>query len=397
MAVTRTVVEILNDSLQKVAEVKNLYPLNEKGVVLRYSRELSDYGFCTFRISTRDSLLSQFGDIIKPHAYHVRIKRGLTTVWQGSIVDNTERNKKYIEIQAAEYLFYLDKVLIRRDADKPATDEDESNFKVFSSGTMASAVQTIVNNAITDLGAAHPLAGVTIGTIDNPNYPNNFTDNSSPPKQLTGGWTFSDIVSLQFDYHSALYVLKAFGIYSQADFELTPSLVFNFKPLIGQRITGMTFSYKTVGTNIVDYNIPRYGRRMANDLIGIAADDEGKVLHDFTSGRNETSINTYGLLQEARAYSDVKNKNPLAARLAEESRLLSEPEESPINIILDEKAYPLGQYGLGDLMWVDIQDNIISYKKERRIVGITINLHNTGRELITVQTNRPPSNLQGAS
>jgi hypothetical protein len=262
---------------------------------------------------------------------------------------------------------------------------------------MASAVQTIFNNAVTDLGTAHPLSAAAVGTIENPDYPNNFTDASSPPKPLTGAWNFSTDVSLQFDYHSALYVLKAFGIYTQADFELTTDLVFNFKKLIGQRITGMTFNYKPVGQNIVDYNIPRLGQRQVNDLVGIAADDEGKVLHDFTSGRDETSIATYGLLQEAKAYSDVKSKNPLAARLKEESRLVSEPEESPINIILDEKAYPLGQFGLGDLMWVDIQDHIISYRKERRIVGFTVNLHNTGREMITVQTNRPPSNLQGAS
>ena len=48
-------------------------------------------------------------------------------------------------------------------------------------------------------------------------------------------------------------------------------------------------------------------------------------------------------------------KNPLEARLAEELRLTSDPEESPINIILNEKAYPLGQYGLGDIIWVKIK------------------------------------------
>ena len=71
-----------------------------------------------------------------PTPYHVRIKRGNETVWQGAIVDNTERNRNYVEVRAVEYLFYLDKILIRRDADKPDTDEDESNFRVFKTGTM---------------------------------------------------------------------------------------------------------------------------------------------------------------------------------------------------------------------------------------------------------------------
>lgn len=396
MSKTRTRVEILNKDLEKITEIRSLYPINREGAVLRYSRELSDYGTCKFRVSTKDPIFDTFGDILEPHTYSVRIKRGEEVVWQGAIVDNTERNKNFIEVEAAEYLFYLDKILIRRDKDKPTTDEDESNFRLFNSGTMATAVTNIVNQAKADLGSSHPLAAMTIGTIENPDFPNNFTD--ADGDQLTGAWTFSDNnISLQFDYHTALYAIKAFGIYASADFELTKDLQFNFKKLLGNRISGLTFSYRTVGGNIVDYNIPRYGKRMANQIIGIAADDEGKVLHDSTAGRDSVSIKRYGLMQEPRAFSDVKHRNALAARLKEESRLLASPEESPVNIVLNEKAYPLGVYGIGDIVWLDIQDNVISYKKERRIVGITVNLHNTGREMITIQTNRPDDRFTGES
>ena len=394
LANVRTIVEILNNSLQKVAEIKALYPINNQGMILRYSRELSDYGQCTFRVSTKDPILTQFGDILKPHAYHVRVKRGNETVWQGAIVDNTERNRNYVEVRAVEYLFYLDKILIRRDADKPDTDEDESNFRVFKTGTMGSVVTDIFNQAIADLGTSHILASATIGTIETPDYPANFTDGSSPPRALTGAWSFTDAVALQYDYHSALFVIKNFGNYTNADFELTRELVFNFKKRIGNRISGITFTYNTIGGNIIDYNVPRLGMRMSNEIIGIAADDEGKILH--ATQRNSASVTTNGLLQTAKAFNDVKSKNPLEVRLAEELRLISDPEESPINIILNEKAYPLGQYGLGDIVWIKIKDHIIDFQKERRIVGITVTLHNTGRELIAIQTNRPPDNMIGA-
>lgn len=394
---TRTVVEILNKDLEKVAEIRSLYPINREGTVLRYSRELSDYGNCKFRVSTKDPIFETVDDILVPHAYHIRIKRGEEIVWQGAIVDNTERNKNFVEVEGAEYLFYLDKILIRRDKDKPDTDEDESNFRLFNSGTMSTAVTNIVNQAKADLGAEHPLAALTIGTIENPDFPNNFTDSDGDP--LTGPWAFSDDnIALQFDYHTALYALKAFGIYSSADFELNKDLEFSFKKFLGNRISGLTFSYRTIGGNIVDFNIPRYGSRMSNQIIGIAADEEGKVLHDSTAGRDSTSINTYGLLQEARAFSDVKHRNALAARLKEEARLIANPEESPVNIVLNEKAYPLGVYGIGDIVWVDIQvSNVLSYKKERRIVGITVNLHDTGREMVTIQTNRPDDRFTGES
>jgi len=394
LANVRTVVEILNSSLQKIAEIKALYPINNQGMILRYSRELSDYGQAIFRVATKDPILTQFGDILKPHAYHVRIKRGNETVWQGAIVDNTERNRNFVEVRAVEYLFYLDKILIRRDADKPDTDEDENNFRVFSSGTMGTAVGSIFNEAKIDVGTNHILANMTAGTIETPDYPKNFTDGSAPPRALTGAWSFSADVTLQYDYHSALFVIKNFGNYTNADFELTRSLVFNFKKRIGNRITGITFNYGRIGSNIIDYNVPRLGMRMSNEIIGIAADDEGKILH--ATKRNTASVQTNGLLQTAKAFNDVKSKNPLEARLNEELRLTSDPEESPINIILDEKAYPLGQYGLGDIIWVKIKDHIIDFQKERRIVGMTVTLHNTGRELVAIQTNKPPDDMVGA-
>jgi len=61
---TRTTVEILNLSLEKIAEVRNLYPINKREDVLRYSKELSDYGTATFRVSTKDPLFDAVGDIL---------------------------------------------------------------------------------------------------------------------------------------------------------------------------------------------------------------------------------------------------------------------------------------------------------------------------------------------
>lgn len=386
MAHTRTVIQIGTVSgatFSLVAVVKNLYPINRKGDILRYSKELSDYGECKFRISTKDPLLSD--DILTPHVYHIRVKRGTTTVWSGAIVDNTERNKNYIEVVAVEYDYYLDKMLIRRDASVTAGDGKE-NYRTFTSGTMAAAVTSIVNSAKTDFGSTHPLAGLVVSSsnITNPDYPAGFKN--ADGTALGGAWSFTDFVTLQFDYHSAFYVLKAFGIYANCDFEIDENLVFYFKPFIGNKQTGITFEYGTRG-NIVDYNTPRLGRRMANDLWGIAADTSGKVLH--VNQRDSDSVNTYGILQKADAFSDVKDSNFLKTRVNESLQFLKTPDDSPINIILDEKCYPLGQFGIGDIVTVKIKDHVIDYNKPRRIVGITVTLHNTGKETITIQTNTP--------
>lgn len=377
-----TTVEVLNKSLEKLAEIKNLYPINQDGVVLRYSKELSDYGEAKFRIRSNDPLLDTFGDIVEPHKYHIRIKRGDTTVWQGVIVDNTERTRNYIEVVAVEYLYYLDKILVRRTSNDPGTGEANGLYRIFNSGTMSTAVTAIVNNAISDFGSNHPLANMTVGTVENPDYPKGFTDGTSA---LTGAWSFSTTVALQFDFQTAYYIIKAFGIYTSADFEITNDLTFNFKKYIGNKVNGTSFHYGSRG-NIVDYNATRLGRRMVNDLWGIAVSTDNKALH--IEQTDSVSLNSYGKLEDATAFGDVKDSNFLKTRINENLRFTKTPDSSPINVLLNEKGYPLGQYDIGDTVNIRIKDNVIDINERRRIVGITVNLHNTGRELVTVQTNK---------
>jgi hypothetical protein len=391
---TRTVVEILNSSLNKVAEVRNLVPINEQGFILQYSKELSDFGTCRFKVSTRDPIFTEFGDILEPHRYHIRIKRGGVVVWSGVIVDNPSRNKNYVEVKGVEYEYYFDKVLIRRDTVAPSgadtTNDSWKNYRTFSSGTMASAVQTMINDAVTDFGTTHAISDLTINNIDNPSYPPGFVDANGSP--LTGGWTFSDFLSLQFDYHSVGYVLKAFGLYADADYELDENLEFNFQEFIGNKQPHVTFRYGRQG-NVVNYDLPRLGGRMTNDMWGIATTPEGVVLN--VNQRDEASVQSYGLLQGSAAYADVKDANMLRSRLSEELQFVKSPETSPVNLTVDETAYPAGMYDIGDIVNVEIHDHIISYTSPRRIVGITVTLHNTGRELTVLQTNQPKERDMG--
>lgn len=396
MSYTKTTVEILDRNLDKVAEARALYPINEQGMVLRYSKELSDYGTCLFRLRSQDPIFTQFGDIVEPHKYHIRIKRGNAYVWQGAIIDNPHRTHQYVEVKAAEYEYYFSRALIKRTSavsyGGTAPSEDIGlHYRIFSSGTMAAAVTDIVNETKAKFGSNHIMAGLTLGTIENPDYPKNFT--SSTGTSLTGAWSFSSDVVLQFDYQSSLYALKAFGVYANADFTINDSLQFVFKKFLGNKNPGITFVYGSQG-NMVDYDIPRLGGRMANSITGIATDPKGLVLHSEKS--DSKSITDYGLLEDPASFSDVKDKNALNARLAEQLRLTSRPEASPHNFLLNEKAYPLGQYDIGDIITAKVKDGAIDYKEVRRIAGITVNLHNTGREMITNQTNAPrPEDVGG--
>lgn len=390
----RTTVELLDSSLNLVCEVKSLVPLNQQGIVLRYSKELDDYGFSQFRISTQDPLFKLFGDIVIPHKYHIRIKRDQKEMWTGAIVDNTARTKDFVEVRGAEYEFYLDHVLIKRTSQvgygdvAPATNIG-NHYRVFDSGTMATAVKNIISETKTRLGSSHLMGALKAGTVTNPNFPANFVDSSG--KKLTGGWTFSDDTVLQFDYQSVLYVMKAFGIYAAADFRLNADSSFDFMPFIGNKQNNLVFTYGPRG-NIADYNAPRLGSQMVNDYWGIATDPNGVVLH--SEQKDSASFNIYGLMEGAIAFSDVKDKNSLQSRLSEDLFLVKDPADSPMNLIMNERSYPLGQYDIGDIVHVNIQDGAINYSAPKRIVGYSVGLHDTGRELITVQTNNPkPADL----
>lgn len=387
--ITPTRVEILDSSLNKIAEVRALVFLDKTGVVLRYSKILSDFGLCTFRIGVHDPLFTKYGDIVVPHKYHVRLKRGGATVWQGAIVDNPQRNKNFVEVRAAEYEFYLGHVLIKRTSAvgygevAPSTDIG-LHYRIFSSGTMAAAISNIITETQAKLGGSHLMSGLAAGTITNPNYPGGFVNAAGSP--LTGAWNFSSTLVMQYDYQSVLYALKSFGINSQSDFRLNPDSTFDFEPFLGNKHLNMVFSYGTRG-NIVNYNAMRLGSKMVNDYYGIATSPDGSILHKELP--NEQSKATYGLMEGSLALADVKDEGSLTARLDAELYLMADPQDSPMSLILDENGYALGLYDIGDLITVKIVDGAINYNAPKRIVGITVNVHNTGRELSTIQTNKP--------
>jgi len=386
-----TEVEILNKSLERIAVLKSFVPLNKDGTILTYSKELSDYGRCRFRVSAFDSMFNTYGDILVPHQYHVRLVRGGITVWQGAIIDNPIRNKSFIEVIAVEYEFYLDKKLIHRtSADINGT---ANIYRTFNSGTMAAAVTAFMGETIADYAAStHILSALTLGTIENPNYPPGMT-NDFDGNVLSGAWQFGAGTStakgptLQFDFHSILYVLKAFGIYSYADFRITNDLTFEFKGFLGNNLLqSLVFTYGTQG-NIVDYNLPRKGERQVNNLIAIATDPNGVILH--ANQVDSTSTGTYGLMEGVAAYSDVKSQGTLNARAAAELPIIATPDETNAIIYLDEKGYPLGTYDVGDLVTLKIVNKGVNFDQVRRIVGLTVVLNETGREMIALQTNTP--------
>lgn len=379
-------VQILDSSLTPLTEIKSFYPLDSSGNFLEYVDKLSAWGKCSFRVATHDAALVKFGNIFEPFKYHVRIYRSNVMVWCGVIVVNPRRTKRYIEVEARTYLYLLTKVLVKRDA-SVAPGDGKDNYRTFSSNTMAAAVTNVINESKVDAITGSIMSQITIGTIDNPNFPSTYT--KADGTALTGPWAFSDDMTLQFDYRDIFYVLSSLAMYPACDFEITKDLVFNFKQFIGNKQTDVLFEYAEHGS-ITDYNAPLNGDRMANDLTGVAADFGNQILHSQKA--DDASVQEYGRVQGVAAYIDVKNINALRSRLVEELRLTSKPD-SELHVTLNDKAYPLGQYGLGDVVRIKVKDRIIDVDQLRRIVGIDVYVDGTGQETIRLITNKPKEGI----
>lgn len=403
-----TTVELLDSSLTMVATVKTFYPLDGQGTILRYSKELSDFGTATFRVSSYDTMFTTVGDVAQPLAFHVRIRRNQQVVWQGAIVENPKRTKDFIEIVAVEYIWFLNKILVTRSSYDPAYGPTaqglDSIYRIFSSNsadnvtpytTMSEAVTRVINETIARWSATnHVLANMTVGQVDNPNYPPNMTNGETPPVPLSGPWMFGDGLSapsVTFTFHSVMYVLKSFANYTYADFNITVaddgSLQFNFFSFLGNdRHYDVNFNYGKHG-NVVDFNVTRLGQRMVNDLWGLAVDPNGLYLnYDQT---DEDSIQENGLLEQVSAYTDIKDQATLNARTAAELPLISTPDSSANTFVVSEKAFPIGVWDVGDIVNTKVDHVAIQFEEVARVVGYTVALNSTGRELTTVQTNKP--------
>lgn len=371
---------ILNHARERVALVKNLVKIDERGNILKYAKQLSNFGFCRFRVGKDDPMWEQYGNIAKPWQFGVQVVRDRLVVWEGIIVNNPHRKRNYIDIEAKGYLIRYKKIQIKHDPEeKPGDGKD--NYRTFKTGQMNTAVSALFTEAAAAAGPADILAGYTLGQIDNPDFPGYFT--KADKTALTGSWVFSDDITVQFDYKSVFYAWQTFGVYSNADMEVTDQLVFNYKTRIGNPNSGLVFRYGRNG-NVLDYDAPLQGERTVNDLMGIAADLEGNVLH--INQRDEASVSEYGLLQDVEAYLDVKETNVLKVRLNEELRFVSTPD-SVINFVLNENAYPIGQWGVGDTATFQVDDGIVQVDEVRRMTAYAVEVHNTGKELITVETN----------
>lgn len=380
---------ILDNQMNVITRVTNFLPLDNIGNWLEYSRKLSGYGLCRFRVGTKDPLFGTTGDIFQPFANNVQVWRNNTIVWQGTIVNVPHRTKNFVEIEAYEFEYMLDKVLIKHD---PPDGNGAEDYRTLQTGTLATALQTLLTEIITDPSRNLFFNKVIVGEVDNPSFPAGSTDANGVA--LAGqAWDFSKPgQALKFNYQTFYQVAAALGAYTIYDFELVPNssgqLVFNFKPFIGNPNTGIVFSYITNRLGeLEDYDVPLNGKGQVTYLTGLGADFDFQIIQSQqVSPANVVSL--YGRLDGVAAFNDTKNLTTLAARTQQELLLMQTPD-TEVNVITNTRSIDYGLYNVGDYITLNIQDHFIKYNQLRRLVGTDVKVHVTGKDTIKLITNPP--------
>lgn len=388
-------VYVINNNGNRITEIKNFVHTHlsgntyHKGNIIQITRRLSSFNTCQLRLAKEDPMFTQFPqypNIVQPWQFGIEVTHQGGTIFKGNIVNNAPyRRQRYIDVNAYGFPFRLDKKLVNRDPVKSPPDGSE-NYRTFKTGTMADAVRAIITEAQAACPSSDPIQKITFGSIVNPPFPSGFV-RADGVTALTGAWTFSDDMQLQFDYKSILYILRSFAVYAQCDFEITDNYVLNFGQNIGvDHSKDVVFEFGPRG-QIFDYNVPLAGERQVNSLWGIATDNNANVLHLQQNDNNSISQNGI-LLEGVLGFTDAKDANTLQSRTTQELNLIAQPS-SVINVYLNRKAYPFANYDVGDLCTIKINDGPVQFNGVRRITAISLDVRDTGTEFITIETNPP--------
>jgi hypothetical protein len=389
-------IEILDNTLRPLTRITVFPVLNSAtGTYLEFSKVLSSYGTCRFRVSTLDPVWKQYGNIFQPYQNHIRVKRDGVLAWQGIVINNPHRVHQYIEIEAMEYEFLFTKHLINHDSTGTADDSGNQDYRTLNAGTVGFYVQQFLTELKGKAGSGSPLQLLQIGKIENPLFPEGYVDLNN--NSIAGKpWTFSSNFQLQFDFRDYQYVLQALALYAEFDYELIESfdqnqntiLTFNFQQYIGNKNTGLVFEYGPHGA-IENYDSPLNGSGLVNTLTGLCGDSAGTNTISILGLPAPNSIKQFGALEGVAAFADVKSLNTLRTRLLEELYVVSIPDQELKVQLSSDKAAPIGQYNLGDSATFIINDHYIQFNQVRRITGIDVQVNMEDKERVTLNTTLP--------
>lgn len=331
----------------------------------------NDVGRCRFFVPYNDLKLSS-ASLPDDALSEIRIYRDGVLVWQGVLqyVQDTENGTL---VFGETFLSTLGWYGVR-----------------YNQKHSDAAIGTIIDNEYDDIvGRSNNFISskITKGTIQNP-YVNGTTDNLTITRTLYND-NFLDFLKEMMAVARGEMVSgervswNQYAVFEVTFHEVTPS--FNFWRDVGVEKTTVKFA---LGSEIIDYTLPKDFRTIFNETKGFAVQEGPKVL---TNTQSETANQADWYRREAYPYfGQVTNQGELDQRTQQFSRELKDPRRDLL-IKFASGMKPFDGYSMGESVKIVINRGRTNISEYRRVIGMYVNIENTGVEQTTPVLEKPRS------
>lgn len=328
---------------------------NSKDISL--TRFLSSAGELVFTIPKQDPKFA----LLTGMKSHLKFVRNGTVIWKGNY-DFLREDANNYTIFGSTYEALMDNYLVVPTA--PST----STVRTFTAKKLGTEVAQILFNEAKALTNSL-LANFTLGTVENPYTPDTTTEMTP---------------NMEFDYDTLYDAVAKSAMAGGADFEITPSKVFNFYRRKGANKADIVLHLKDLEpSNIVNYQRDTDFRRIGNDIYAFGVGVGVNFLKANTT--DSTSQTTYGLMQKnlgmPKYLVDQASLNKL---VDDQIELIKNPPQVTEPQIVSSGFGFLDGWDIGDNVKVSIDHGGTLIDEYRRVIGVQLAYANSGAESIHV-------------
>ncbi len=137
-----------------------------------------------------------------------------------------------------------------------------------------------------------------------------------------------------------------------------------------------------LGKNIATFGLQEDATGMANSFSAIGAGDGSNTC--IAVAIDATSRSQYGLLEANESFTDIKTFTTLQSRATSRLARIKKPRRQPNLYAVFEADQDYDDYEVGDRVQVEAEDGYISFDEQMRIITMTHQITNEGRETVTV-------------
>ena len=203
------------------------------------------------------------------------------------------------------------------------------------------------------------------------------TTNSADNTQVSAGTlNNATAVSITFTRSNIFDALNALVGASGGQFRVNPNKTLDFKSSIGSDLSAnVVFQYRQgliASANILKFQVEDDSKNIITKTYG-----ESGVL---TSTQSDAGLNTnYGLFEEYKNFREITDQPTLDSSTSKNNR------DSELSPLLDLSPKVTDNFEVGDVVKVQIENNLVSINASYQIIEKTVKIKGGGQRLITVR------------